>query len=188
MQRALRLDSVSIIGWFASISSCSSFILIRRMKTVLVQESSTTVLQASKRRRSSKADDVTYLRAICEQNNLQQWNQNIMLSLCGLEVYGQSYFSVSIDVSHDISRCKHLFLPTKLERRIGSIFKAAGFFCRSQVTGRRSQVTGCRSQVTVHSPKRHMPKRHKTEVRPKCYYNSFFAARRICVETRINSL
>ena len=46
-----------------------------------------------------------------------------MLSLYGLEVYGQSYFSVSIDVSHDISRGKHLFLPTKLDRRIRSIFK-----------------------------------------------------------------
>ena len=46
-----------------------------------------------------------------------------MLSLNALEVYGQSYFSVSIDVSHDISRGKHLFLPTKLDRRIRSIFK-----------------------------------------------------------------
>ena len=46
-----------------------------------------------------------------------------MLSLYGLVVYGQSYFSVSIDVSHDISRGKHLFLPTKLERRIRSTVK-----------------------------------------------------------------
>ena len=64
----------------------------------------------------------------------------------------------------------HFQLPTPRQ--------AAGFFCRSQVTGRRSQVTGCRSQVTVHRPKRQMPKRHKTEVRPKCYYNSFFAAKK----------
>lgn len=69
------------------------------------------------------SDDVTNLLAICVQNNLQQWNQNIMLSLNALEVYGQSYFSGSIDVSHDISRGKHLFLPTKLETMIRSIFK-----------------------------------------------------------------